>query len=313
MPSYNEQILQSIIDGTPYTNENPYPSKIEVLLMELKEVIESGGGSGGTTNYNLLSNKPTINDVELSANKTSSDLGLQAAISDLETIRSGASAGATAVQPSDMEDALATKVDKVTGKDLSTNDFTDSDKVQILANKAGIGAVANVGAKNMLPITATSGTLNAATVTINDNGSIHIGGQPTSNGAYVISSGIDINIPADSYILSIGSEAGAVKMSVSLRIKGTTQYVDLYQSERRIVPEGAYDRVHIYLYADTTYDVTMYPMIIPVAIEDDTYVPYAPTNRELYEMILALQAGASTNSVQSIASTTELTPRDELF
>ena len=40
--SYNEQILQATIDGTPYENENPCPSRIEVLLMELKEVIEAG-------------------------------------------------------------------------------------------------------------------------------------------------------------------------------------------------------------------------------------------------------------------------------
>lgn len=45
--SYNEQILQSIIDGEPYVNENPYPSKIEVLLMELKDLIETS--SGGAT------------------------------------------------------------------------------------------------------------------------------------------------------------------------------------------------------------------------------------------------------------------------
>lgn len=43
--SYNEQILQSIIDGSQYVNENPYPSRIEQLLMELKEVIEEGGSS----------------------------------------------------------------------------------------------------------------------------------------------------------------------------------------------------------------------------------------------------------------------------
>lgn len=41
--SYNEAILQSIIDGTPYEDPNPYPSRIETLLLELKEVIESGG------------------------------------------------------------------------------------------------------------------------------------------------------------------------------------------------------------------------------------------------------------------------------
>ena len=37
-----------------------------------------GGGGGGTSNYNELSNKPKINNVELSGNKTSEDLGLAA-------------------------------------------------------------------------------------------------------------------------------------------------------------------------------------------------------------------------------------------
>ena len=71
----NSAILQSIIDGTEYTE--PPQSHIEELLIELKEVIESGGG-GGTTNYNALSNKPSINGETLSGNKSSSDLGLQA-------------------------------------------------------------------------------------------------------------------------------------------------------------------------------------------------------------------------------------------
>jgi len=35
-----------------------------------------GGGGGGTTNYNDLSNKPQINGVSLSGNKTTSDLGI---------------------------------------------------------------------------------------------------------------------------------------------------------------------------------------------------------------------------------------------
>lgn len=40
------------------------------------EIGKKSGGSGGTTNYNELSNKPSINDIELSGNKTTSDLGL---------------------------------------------------------------------------------------------------------------------------------------------------------------------------------------------------------------------------------------------
>lgn len=141
----------------------------------------------------------------------------------------------------------------------------------------------NTGAKNLLKITASSGVLNTAAIDIADDGSLHITGQPTANGAYVISSEIELVIPENAYILSMGAEAGNTKMAVSLRRAGTTQYVDLYRAESRIIPEGTYDRVHIYLYADTVYDTYVYPMIRSVEITDDTFEPYAPTNRELYE------------------------------
>ena len=41
---------------------------------------KKNGGGSGTTNYNDLSNKPSINNVSLSGNKTSSDLGIQDAL-----------------------------------------------------------------------------------------------------------------------------------------------------------------------------------------------------------------------------------------
>ena len=49
--------------------------------MELDAQFEpnGGGGGGGTTNYNNLSNKPKINNTELSGNKSAADLGLAAA------------------------------------------------------------------------------------------------------------------------------------------------------------------------------------------------------------------------------------------
>lgn len=159
-----------------------------------------------------------------------------------------------------------------------------------------IGVVAALGAKNALKITASSGVLNTATIDIAADGSIHITGQPTTNGAYVISSGIELVIPENSYILSMGAEAGNTKMTISLRRAGTSQYVDLYHAESRIIPAGTYDRAHIYLYADTVYDTHVYPMIRRAEITDSNYALYAPTNRELYEMILALQSGRSLQS-----------------
>lgn len=72
--SRNEEILIAAIDGTEY-NKLPQ-SRIEELLLELKEVIEEGGG-GGTTNYNLLTNLPQINGVTLKGDKSFNDLGMQ--------------------------------------------------------------------------------------------------------------------------------------------------------------------------------------------------------------------------------------------
>lgn len=57
-----------------------------------------GGGSGGTSNYNDLTNKPSINGVQLSGNKTSAELGIQdgapgeaatITISSTETVAAG--------------------------------------------------------------------------------------------------------------------------------------------------------------------------------------------------------------------------------
>ena len=107
----------------------------------------------------------------------------------------------------------------------------------------------------------------------------------------------------------MGEEAGNTRLSLSLRRAGTTQYVDLYRSESRIIPSGTYDRLHVYLYSDTVYDTNVYPMIRPVEIANDTFQPYAPTNRELYEMILALQNGRSVQSVNP-TSTLNLSRND---
>lgn len=44
----------------------------------------SGSGSSGTTNYNDLTNKPSINGITLTGNKTSIDLGINAIIPSVE-------------------------------------------------------------------------------------------------------------------------------------------------------------------------------------------------------------------------------------
>lgn len=94
--SRDEEILIATIDGKEY--DKIPQSRIEELLLELKQVIEDGGGGGGTTNYNNLSNKPQVNGITLSGDKSASDLSLVLA---------------------------------EVGKGLSTNDYSDEEKAKV--------------------------------------------------------------------------------------------------------------------------------------------------------------------------------------
>ena len=78
--------------------------KIKVSEDDEVTMTPSGGGGGGVSDYNDLTSKPKINNVTLTGNKSSSDLGLQAAEQ---------------------------------GKGLSTNDFTDTLKSKLDGIEAG--------------------------------------------------------------------------------------------------------------------------------------------------------------------------------
>lgn len=95
------------------------------------------GGSGGTTNYNSLSNRPQINGHVLSGNKTGAQLGLQGQLTfdDEPTPNSN-----NPVKSGGLNTALAQKVDKVAGKDLSSNDFTNALKTKLEGIEAGAEA-----------------------------------------------------------------------------------------------------------------------------------------------------------------------------
>ena len=66
-----EDIIQSKIDGTSY--DKPPLSRVEALLIEL----DVGGGGGGTTDYNSLSNKPSLNGKTLAGDLTSQDVDVE--------------------------------------------------------------------------------------------------------------------------------------------------------------------------------------------------------------------------------------------
>ena len=70
-----EQYLSTLAQNTDLYPDTPITREEQYLDYLCKNGI-GGGGTGGTTNYNDLTNKPQINGVELSGNKTSDDLGI---------------------------------------------------------------------------------------------------------------------------------------------------------------------------------------------------------------------------------------------
>lgn len=68
------------MNNFPYTNFHDI--NLDWIIKTLKTILDKlensggGGGGGGTSNYNDLSNKPSINGVELSGNKTTSQIGI---------------------------------------------------------------------------------------------------------------------------------------------------------------------------------------------------------------------------------------------
>lgn len=197
---------------------------------------------------------------------------------------------------SEIDEMLAEKVNTEEGKGLSSNDFTDSDKVQISANKAGIGAVANSGAKNLFKNVANSRTYSGVTFSVSADGTVSTSGSATPNVA-VLEIG-SVTLPAGTYIISGCPEGGAWSGGTNkYRIRVAVN--DAWRGDEKgngfSVTLNDGDTISLQINTAIDFDVTdlvFKPMIRPASIKDDTYVPYAPTNRELYEMILALQSGA---------------------
>ena len=181
IPGRDEQIIQATLDGAPYTGLPK--SRIEVLLLELKALIEGGTG---VSDYEDLSNLPQINSVTLIGNKSLSDIGIVnpmvikgkvATVSDLDNIPNpqpgwvyfvGAQdatelreyvytdsntwqflgynnivvdsamsdSSENPVQNKVITAALGGKVDTVSGKGLSTNDYTNADAASVASSAA---------------------------------------------------------------------------------------------------------------------------------------------------------------------------------
>ena len=200
----------------------------------------------------------------------------------------------TGYTKSEIDEMLAEKVDAEEGKGLSTNDFSDSEKAQISANAAGIAALEQMnGKKNWINVNATSQTAGTLDFTVNSDNTIRVNGSKPSS-AVSLTINDAIQLPQGEYVLLDGSGVSSSTINITLfRNTSTWTGTTATNGKFEFTANGT-DTYYCRIYVNAAVDnVTFKPMIIPKAAYDagfTDYQPYAPTNRELYEMILALQA-----------------------
>lgn len=249
----------------------------------------------------------------------------QNTIPDLADIRSGAALGSTAVQP-------------VSGKGLSTNDYTTAEKeklaaIEAQANKTVVddtlsdsstnpvqnkvvqalaARLVDAGAKNFLKNEATSQSI----VTVNADGSITINGTAPANTDINITISTTTTLEPGDYIWSVANGASGVYFSVRPGVAGTTQYTCTGTTTNKqfsIDERTTINRIYLFInHGTTVQELTFKPMICTEAAwkVSQHYVPPRPSYDELVARIEALEQAAGINSVRNMVNLTTETVAD---
>ena len=230
------------------------------------------------------------------------------------------------------------KVDKVTGKGLSTNDYTNADKAIVdgvtdaLADKADADDIPDVSGfatndllkdtvgwtgKNLLKNTASTTTTNGITFTVNGDGSVTVNGTATATTIFAINSAVKSHLVENGkYILSgcpTGGASDTYRMDLrSVASGGATEPLleDTGDGRTFTLSSTIYSNYEIGIYiriADgtTVSNLTFYPMLRRADIADDTYEPYHESVETMYEEeIHGVNLLNNANSTQTINGVT---------
>lgn len=121
--------------------------RLEILYQEIDKIEQGGGGGGDTGDYNDLTNKPQINSVTLSGNKSLASLGIAAA--------------ATTYTKDETDGLLSNKADKSTTytKTETGTEITNAINALDVASVGGAGSYIQAISEADGKISATSQTM----------------------------------------------------------------------------------------------------------------------------------------------------------
>lgn len=251
------------------------------------------GGGGGTDNYEELNNLPEINGVTLAGNKSSSDLSLQGEIEDLSDIRSGAGAGATAVQTIKIGNETQTKTSGVVAlpaypttlpasDTTSTYSATGTAPVNGTAVAAALGGLSSQKNRIKLRASASSG---GGTAAINPDGY----SMDLANATSVTSMILGYVVNPSSGLVFKYEKTGTVGLLLIYDKTASSNFLvvgDSGSQEITLNPEHEYDIRH-YAGSSMTLNGTWSMMICSKAEWDASqdFAPYIPTIYDVYQLL----------------------------
>lgn len=174
---------------------------------------------------------------------------------------------------------------------------------EIAEDRAALAALADKGAKNLAPNTAKSETVSTVSFTVNSDGTVLANGTASTAAWFMTAE--NLTLQPGTYVISGGQKAdGTVNVRVVFSTSETAADIiadSNGESTEFAITSATTANIYVRMSTGrTANNVTVCPMICTKAEWDisHAYVPYAPTNRELYEMILALQSGTRSLSMQ---------------
>lgn len=164
------------------------------------------------------------------------------------------------------------------------------------------GVVWTKNADGSMTATGTSTGVSAVRIVGVQGSSTYASAVPIPRGQYIVSpSGYTDEV----YRFAIGIFADDQSARTTRNIYNTPITIDIDSDTARYDFSAVISRAGV-----TVSDLVFYPMIRPAVITDSNYKPYAPTNRELYEMILQLQQATGLRTM-SLSTSRGILPNKE--
>jgi hypothetical protein len=279
-------------DGTTITITNTGLIKAVLGIGDITGVTIASPTNGQVLKYNSTTQKWENSSLGTAANKDATSVITSGSTDLIE-------AGAVYSANQTLTTQIATKADSSTVTALA-NDVDDiSDEIADMNNV--------LGAKNLLPNNAASQTLDGITYTINSDGSITVSGTASGNTGIVLADSFHLS-PNTDYILS-GCPSNGATNTYSMFIVDTNDSSFVYYDVGNGITFNSGNHTRFKVIINIIKNVTISnlvfkPMIRPASIADNTYVPYAMTNKELTDLVPKAYNIPSLN-VTSIPPSTE--------